>query len=110
MTACCLTASGAQAEEWHRVISHLDVGMHGGFGDGDISIPLWRLVSGGMCPWLGKEVSCLEANEGFGLEDCEEQKRGWEQSWILKKNKRWIKVKALKTDFLEAQFYHLPPM
>ena len=54
---------------WCGVISHLDVGMHGRFGDRDISIPLWRLVSGGMCPWLGKEVCCLEANEGFGVED-----------------------------------------
>jgi len=32
------------------------------------------------------------------------------RSWIFKKSKWWIKVKTLKTDFLEAQFYHLPPM
>ena len=90
--------------------AHLDVGMHGGCGDGGISIPLWRFLSGGMCPWLGKEVCFLEGNEGFGLEDSEEQKRGWEHSWIFKKNRCGIKVKTLRTDFLEAQFYHLPPM
>ena len=34
MTACCLAGSGAPAKEWHGVIAHLDVGMHGGCGDG----------------------------------------------------------------------------